>query len=43
VRGLYVLSEPSEVSEPQASDPAENDTGFWPVSELSETGDEASR
>jgi AAA domain/Transcriptional regulator, AbiEi antitoxin len=39
-RGLYVVtaSEPSEVSEPQVSDPAENDTGLLPVSEVSETG-----
>jgi hypothetical protein len=36
-RGLYMASEVSELSESQVGDPAENDSGFWPVSELSET------
>jgi hypothetical protein len=37
-RGLYVVSEPSELSEAQVSDGAETDTGLWSVSEVSETG-----
>ena len=32
-RGLYMVSEPSEVSETQVSDGAETDSGLWEVSE----------
>lgn len=39
-RGLYVVSEPSEPSEPQVSDGAETDTGLW---EVSETGSEVAK
>jgi AAA domain len=35
-RGLYMVSEPSEPSESQVSDPAETDTGLWEVSETDE-------
>jgi hypothetical protein len=38
-RGIYIASEPSEVSETQVSTPAENDTGLLPLSEVSETSD----
>jgi AAA domain len=36
-RGVYVVSEPSEVSEPQVSDPVEADIDLLSLSEVSET------
>jgi hypothetical protein len=39
-RGLYVVSELSEVSETQVSGPENSDTGLWGVSEVSETSDD---
>ncbi len=39
-RGLYVVSEPSEVSESQVSDPETSDTDQLPLSEPSETGED---
>ncbi len=39
-RGLYVVSEPSEVSESQVSGPENSDTDQLPLSEPSETGED---
>ena len=39
-RGLYVVSEPSEVSEAQVSGPEDPDTDQLPLSEVSEPGDD---
>lgn len=41
-RGLYRVSEVSEVSETQVSGPENPDTGLWGVSEVSETSDQDS-
>jgi len=38
-RGLYVVSDPSEPSDDQASDGTETDTGLWEVSETGDEGD----
>ena len=41
-RGLYRVSEVSEVSETQVSGPENPDTGLWGVSEVSETSEQDS-